>query len=219
MTQTPTIRMLIHQFIIDQSGSMLPQRSQVIALYNQLTQEIQKELKAQNNTSDLQHLISLCVFDGTEIKHRFFNRPIAQLEKLTENDYQPKSNTPLYDAIGSTIAMQEAFWEGAELSEYDVLVTILTDGCENSSRNYSPEQIHQLVKEKQDQNWTFTYMGAHEQVAEEIRNLSMSADNASSFTKDAKGFDELSRKELYARKQFMEEWSQRMDMRKKSLLY
>ena len=52
-----------------------------------------------------------------------------------------------------------------------VLVTIITDGYENASRTWSGKQIKSLVEELRQMGWTFTYIGADQdvvEVAEEI---------------------------------------------------
>lgn len=205
-TTENTSRTLVHQFIIDQSSSMSSSRNQVIDLFNELTEEIKTQHSTSENKSTTQQLVGLCVFDGQEIAHRLFNRNIDQLMPLTHADYQPKSMTPLFDAIGSTIHMQDAYWEGAELSEYDVLVTILTDGMENVSKNFNAKSIQELIKQHESANWTFTYMGAHGQVHEEVQNLAMSQKNATRFDKSQDGFDSLIIKEKEARKRYMSNW-------------
>ena len=45
-----------------------------------------------------------------------------------------------------------------------VLVTIITDGYENASRTWSGQQIKSLVQELRQMGWTFTYIGADQDV-------------------------------------------------------
>jgi hypothetical protein len=45
-----------------------------------------------------------------------------------------------------------------------VLVTVITDGYENASRTWSGRQIKSLVEELRQMGWTFTYIGADQDV-------------------------------------------------------
>lgn len=49
--------------------------------------------------------------------------------------YQPDASTPLYDAIGFSV--NKLRQKLASKKDYNVLVTILTDGEENALREYS----------------------------------------------------------------------------------
>ncbi|MEO6682122.1 MAG: hypothetical protein ABIN48_04790 [Ginsengibacter sp.] len=66
--------------------------------------------------------------------------------------------------------------------DYNVLVTILTDGAENASKEYSGTTIKTLVEELKLQNWTFTYIGADHDV--EKMASSMSIANTMTFEKN-----------------------------------
>lgn len=94
-----------------------------------------------------------------------FNRiytavPIAEVRDITEKDYPLLGCTALYDAMGTTISELQQ-----KLSHDDrVLVTIITDGYENASRTWSGKQIKSLVEELRQMGWTFTYIGADQDV-------------------------------------------------------
>jgi len=48
--------------------------------------------------------------------------------------------------------------------EDNVLVTIITDGYENASREYSGKSIVQLVEGLKAKGWIFAYIGANQDV-------------------------------------------------------
>ena len=53
----------------------------------------------------------------------------------------------------------------AEVKDEDhVLVTIITDGYENASKEYSGKAIMQLVDELKTKGWIFAYIGANQDV-------------------------------------------------------
>ena len=81
-----------------------------------------------------------------------------------------------------------------------VLVTIITDGYENASRTWSGKQIKSLVEELRQMGWTFTYIGADqdvEKVAEEI-----GVQNSLRFSANAEETDAMFAKERKSRSKF-----------------
>ena len=80
------------------------------------------------------------------------------------------------------------------------MVTIITDGRENSSKNFRADTIRDLIKQKESENWIITYMGAHGNIEEEASILALSQKKTMCFDKGSRGFDELLEKELIARK-------------------
>ena len=91
----------------------------------------------------------------------FENVDIGEVGELTTENYKPDGMTNLYDAIGSTIRNIES--QLAPLTEVpNVLVVIVTDGGENSSKEFTLEGIRNMVKEKEAEGWTFVYLGANQ---------------------------------------------------------
>ena len=80
-------------------------------------------------------------------------------------------------------------------------MTIITDGYENASRTWSGSQIKSLVEELRQMGWTFTYIGADQDVEKVaggigVRNcLRFSADEASTLDMFAK--ERSSRRRYY----------------------
>jgi hypothetical protein len=93
-------------------------------------------------------------------KHELVHKGVSirdQKVRLSDANYRPASGTPLYDAIGRSVrAMEEAM---ATVEDATGLVVILTDGEENSSREYTKTDIVQLIEDKEEEGWTFTYLG------------------------------------------------------------
>lgn len=76
----------------------------------------------------------------------------------------PRGATALNDAIGSTIVrLGERFAALPEDERPDnVIVVVVTDGAENSSKEYTTKQVQLLVEQQQDQwGWTFIYLAAN----------------------------------------------------------
>ncbi|GAB1370152.1 hypothetical protein MASR1M45_02100 [Candidatus Kapaibacterium sp.] len=85
-------------------------------------------------------------------------------------------------------------------TDYNVLVTILTDGEENASIEFSCNDIKKLVEELKQNRWTFTYIGTDHDV-EKIA-FSLSIDNTMIFKKNATDIKRMFIKEQIARMNF-----------------
>jgi len=129
----------VHNLIIlDESGSMESIKKTIIQGFNEIVQTvkgIEKEFPEQEHFID----------------------PASKLEQIDEKRYRPDSMTPLYDAMGFSFAKLRKVLENQ--TDYNVLVTILTDGEENASKEYSGSTIKKLIEELQLNRWTFTYIG------------------------------------------------------------
>jgi len=73
-----------------------------------------------------------------------------------------------------------------------VIVTIITDGMENSSRIYSSSAIRELVAAQRKKGWTFAYIGANQDSVEVAR--SMNIKNAMDFEATPEGMKEAGAK-------------------------
>ena len=82
------------------------------------------------------------------------------VKELTAETYHPDCCTALYDAMGKSLnALRKKVAEDDK-----VLVTIVTDGYENASKEYSGKAIKALVDELKAKGWVFAYIGANQDV-------------------------------------------------------
>jgi hypothetical protein len=66
------------------------------------------------------------------------------------------------DAIGQTLnRINQLLCMHKQEDRPGVLVVIITDGHENSSREFSGEQIKAMVKASEACDWTYTFLGAN----------------------------------------------------------
>ncbi len=155
--------------ILDESGSMSSIKNTIISGFNEVVQTV-KGVAAQ--FPDQEHRISLVTFNSMAVKTLLKNEDVTKLDLIDDRKYNPNANTPLYDAIGESVAALKKIT--AECSAYNVLVTILTDGEENASREYTGKTIKKLIDELKEQNWTFTYIGANHDVERFASSISIS---------------------------------------------
>lgn len=89
---------------------------------------------------------------------------LADVPALNKDTYRPGGGgTALYDAVGQTINMTGA--KLAAMNEEDrpskVIFLIMTDGEENSSREFTLEKVQEMVKHQQEAySWEFVFLGA-----------------------------------------------------------
>lgn len=167
--------------ILDRSGSMSSIRKAAIDGFNETLIGIKK---AQDNFSDTQeHYVSLVTFCSCETRNVFDKAPVAETHPLKESDYEPCCCTPLYDAMGITLTAMRKYVKDIEDSV--VVVTIITDGYENASKEYSGQAIKSLVESLRAEGWTFTYMGANQNSVEVA--MSMSIRNSRDFSYNEEG--------------------------------
>jgi hypothetical protein len=145
--------------ILDESGSMESIKRPTISGFNEVVQTI-KAIEAK--FPEQQHFITFITFNGQGIKTLLDRQPVASLAPIGEDTFLPNSSTPLYDAIGHSVLKLKVDLAGNR--EAKVLVTVLTDGEENSSREYNGGQIKRIIEDQKGSGWTFTYIGANHDV-------------------------------------------------------
>ena len=167
--------------ILDKSGSMECIRKAAIDGFNETLNGIKK---AQEKYADTQeHFVSLLTFCDCEKKYVFDKVPVAEARPLTMDDYQPCCCTPLYDAMGFTLTSMRN--HVSKIEDSVVVVTIITDGLENASKEYTGPAVKRLVEGLKGEGWTFTYMGANQDSVEVAFTLSIR--NARNFSATAHG--------------------------------
>lgn len=162
-------RTVYNLIILDESGSMQEIKNATITGFNEVVQTIKG---VEKQFPEQKHFVSLVTFNGLGIKTLLFNQPVTNLEEIDARTYQPDSMTPLFDAIGLSVNRLRAAIE--TVPDRAVLVTILTDGEENNSREFTGSGVKKLVDSLKKEGWTFTYIGANHDVEQVAFSLSIS---------------------------------------------
>ena len=150
----------VHNLIIlDESGSMESIKPTIINGFNELVQSIKG---IQKQFPEQEHYISIISFNGYGNKIMHFMDDVSKLNTIDSSNYRPYSMTPLYDAMGFGFTKLKTELESQ--TDYNVLVTILTDGEENASKEYTGTVIKNMIEELSEGNWTFTYIGTDHDV-------------------------------------------------------
>ena len=98
---------------------------------------------------------------------------------------EPRGGTALLDACG--FAIKQLGVKLKHMSEEErpgyVMVLIVTDGEENSSKEYSRSDIKEMIQHQTDvYGWKFTFLGANQDAFAEAGSIGISRDSAVCFT-------------------------------------
>ena len=155
--KSDSIQRVFNLIILDESGSMSSIEKQAVSGLNETFQTIRN---AQKEHKEQQHFISFVTFNSAKIKTVMNRQAVSSDKKLKWTDYNPDDCTPLFDAMGRSLNELKG-----HVGEEDVvLVTIITDGYENASREYSGRDIKNLVAELKAKGWVFAYIGTNQDV-------------------------------------------------------
>ena len=180
---------IFNLIIIDESGSMEIIKQQAIDSVNETIQTIRA---AQERHENQEHYVSLVLFND-RVKTISDCVAIDKVQELTADTYQPNCSTALFDAIGMSLNTLRR-----KVADVDkVLVTVVTDGYENASREYGGQAIKALVEELKAKGWVFAYIGANHNV--EAAAASMSITNTMSFDATDSGVRHMRKQVAYRR--------------------
>lgn len=198
--------------ILDESGSMQSVRKQVVSGCNETLQTIR--VSAMEHPEQKQY-VSIYLFDNDMKRSRYLlcNRPINGVKDIADNDYCPMGMTPLYDAIGTTVT--ELDRKIGKKGQNLVMVTIITDGYENASREYTGKQVRQLIESCKEKGWLFTFIGANIDACHEAEMLSIK--NSLQFEQTEEGTRAMFKKERECREACYKRCSEGSKEARKSL--
>lgn len=162
--------------IVDESGSMSAIQQQAFSGMNETLQTIR--IVAEKKP-DMEQFVTLITFDSDHTKFHYDNAEGNAVVPLNKSDYQPGGCTPLYDAIGLGISKVNAHTKEGD----SVLVTIITDGYENASREYNLQMVRNLIDKLKKQDWTFAFIGTDDLDVEGMAS-SMGIQHHLSFSRD-----------------------------------
>jgi uncharacterized protein YegL len=159
----------IVNFILDKSGSMESVRSATISGFNEYIQTLKKD--------GTKYKFSLTLFD-TGITQMYTNEPLEAVKDLDMERYSPGGGTALYDAACSTIkAMRDKVGKTQK-----VITVIMTDGEENSSKEYTEAQLKAMITElEKTGKWTFVFLGANQDSYASAQKFGIAHGNTANF--------------------------------------
>lgn len=161
--------------LLDRSGSMTDRKSDHIGGLKSFIED-----NKDGNTK-----ISLIQFDDINPCEILLDNMPSQDIDLSKVDLIPRGWTPLYDAIGKTIAFVESNIS-KEDKDTQVILVIITDGEENASKEWTSEKIRNIIKQK-EKDWKILYLGANVDAFKESGRVGISQTSAVNYTNTARG--------------------------------
>lgn len=167
-------------FVLDRSGSMAGLESDTIGGFNGM-------LKKQREEEGEATVTTVLFDDKYELLHDRI--PMAGVEPMTEKQYYVRGCTALLDAVGKTICKIKAVLQNTaeSMRAEKVIFVIITDGCENASREFGYRQIKGLIEQQKEQGWEFLFLGANMDAVAEAKQMGIQADRAVMYACDAEG--------------------------------
>lgn len=165
--------------LIDQSGSMSNTRQSTVDGINEYITTLKED--------GGKYKVSLSMFDSDmenklRLNKQWDNIYIDDVPELKLEDYNPAGGTPLQDAFCKTLKDMK------DRKDEKYLFVVLTDGYENTSKEYTAEHMKELKKELEAKdNWTFVYLGANQDAFSVSSTYGFTTSNTSNFNSTAKG--------------------------------
>jgi len=164
--------------VVDRSGSMEQVREDAEGGVNSFIAQQAKEPG--------EALLTLVQFD-TEYEFLHKGIPVSQAPKY---ELVPRGMTALLDAVGR--AINETGERLSKMDEQDrpglVVFVVMTDGLENSSKEFSKATIKEMIERQQDKyNWHFTFLGANQDAFAEAGSMGIHAAGAANYAIDKVG--------------------------------
>ena len=174
--------------IIDRSGSMQSIKDDAIGGFNAFLETQKAEEGEATLTMVLFDDEMLTPYDGVDLQ---------SVEPLTDQTFVPRGGTALYDAICKTI--DRVGKRLAAMSDADrpdqVLVTILTDGEENTSKLHTHAHVRSRIEHQTNvYKWEFMFLAANMDAESVAQTFSIDASKAYSFAASAAGSADVFKK-------------------------
>jgi len=171
--------------ILDKSGSMYGLVDDTIGGFNSF-------LKENQDVEDSEATLTLAQF-SSDYNLVYDNVPIKEIPNLDTDTYQVGGATALLDAIGKTINAldQKLSILGDEEKPESVIVVVMTDGQENSSREFTKEAVTSMIKHREEKYaWEFIFLGAGLDSIKDAAQVGISYHNTVDYAPTSKGLQE-----------------------------
>lgn len=168
-------------FIIDRSGSMAGLERDTIGGFNSM-------IEKQKRQDGVCYVSTVLFDDESEVLHDRIK--LADIPKMTEDDYCVRGCTALIDALGGAIhhiGNIHKYARNEDVPEHTMFV-VITDGQENASHRYTSEQVKRMIeRQKEKYGWEFLFIGANIDAVETAKRYGIGKDRAVNYNADGAG--------------------------------
>ncbi len=171
-------------FILDRSGSMEGLEKDTLGGFNAF---VEKQLEAEGEVN-----VTAVLFD--DMYELLWNSIPAEKARLTENEYFVRGSTALIDAIGKTITdVGHRLYKTKEDERPEkVIFVIITDGLENSSKEFSHAKIRDMIRYQQYKySWDFIFFGANIDAVLEADHIGIKGEDAFGYEASQEGVKKM----------------------------
>lgn len=182
-----------HLMILDDSGSMSSVRDETISGLNEQLISLRK---SKEDFADQEQIVCFLTFGVTVDHETLWDKTIDDFQDFSPENYDPsQGGTALLDGIGvGIVKMRDQIQDELTAKTANVIVTILTDGGENSSREFSNEQISSLINEvKATGQWTVAFMGCGDDVFDVAARMGIDRSHTMHYAAGAAGTQNVHR--------------------------
>ena len=174
--------------IIDRSGSMIGKEEDTIGGINS-TFEVIKESLQENETVR----VSIKLFDHEEVM-LVNSIDIKEIKPIEKHQYQPRGQTALYDAIGNTLSYFIEKKQNNQNAYTKCLIYIVTDGMENTSKNFNSNNLKDLITSAQ-KNYSIEliYLAANQDAIFEASKMGITPTHALNYSETKESYNSIYR--------------------------
>ena len=137
--------------VVDKSGSMDVIKNDAIGAFNSFLDGQKQEGKGDE--------IEVILFDT--VYKTMYRGDLHGCPLMDGKRFVPDGLTAMLDAIGSTLDRMLGEWDNEPAPKPGVVMAILTDGEENSSKEYDIIKIRQRIQHCRSLGWEFIFLGAN----------------------------------------------------------
>lgn len=159
--------------ILDRSGSMQDRKADHEGGLKSFVEDQQKVSGEVRFT--------LIQFDTTNPCEVMYDR--VPVEKVKEIRLVPRGGTPLLDAVG--MALDHL----TKHAPSEVICMVITDGEENSSKEWTRERVKARISDLEKQSWTFLFLGANVDAFAEAGSMGIAAAGTVAFAQNSAGIN------------------------------
>lgn len=144
--------------LLDRTGSMSDIWQEALSSVNAYAESFAADAPgAEIEGDDIRTAVTVAVFDyqdGMQFDILRNKADPAGWTRVTDGEASPRGMTPLFDAIGKIVAHAEAD------NPDKAVIVIMTDGLENSSREFTREGAKAALDRAEARGWEVVFLGA-----------------------------------------------------------
>ena len=171
----------LQHILLDASGSMQDCHQLTVSTLNE---QIAALHEVQKQHPDQEVKLSISDFSN-DYRMWFGPKHIGEIRNVSEEQYQLRGSTALYDGLGTLISNTIAHvGEDAPAKGTSISIIVLTDGYENASRFYSAAALKLMMDKLTEKGWEFRFIGADIDPMAVGRHLGMDSARTVRYRKD-----------------------------------